>query len=235
MATFVLVPGAGGSAWDWHLLERELHARGHTSVAVELPTDDDTAGLAAYADAVVAAVPDGARDLVVVAQSMGGLSAPLVVGRVPVRLLVLVNAMVPRPGETGGEWWEVSGQAEAMEAYARSLGLTRDDLADPTVLYGHDVPPDLFAESGRHTRDQSGRPFEDPWPLDRWPEVPTRVVSGARDRLFPRDFQHRVARERLGLVPDDVDAGHVVALSRPAELADLLDRYAVEVLSAGSS
>ena len=97
------------------------------------------------------------------------------------------------------------------------------------------MPPDLFAESGRRTRDQSGRPFEDPWPLDRWPEVPTRVVSGARDRLFPRDFQHRVARERLGLVPDDVDAGHVVALSRPAELADLLDRYAVEVLSAGSS
>ncbi|TNC20518.1 alpha/beta hydrolase [Georgenia sp. 311] len=235
MATFVLVPGAGGSAWYWHLVERELRARGHTTVAVDLPADDDTAGLDAYAAAVVAAVPDGSEDLVVVAQSMGGLTAPLAADRLAVRLVVLVNAMIPRPGETGGEWWEVSGQGEAMEAYAHSLGLTPEDLSDPVVLYGHDVPPDLFAESGRRTRDQSGRPFADPWPLAAWPDVPTRVVTGSRDRLFPRDFQHRLARERLGVVPDDVEGGHAVALSRPAELAALLDRYAHEAPRAAST
>ncbi len=179
---------------------------------------------------MVGAVPEDADDVVVVALSMGGLTAPLLCTHVPVRLLVLLNAMIPRPGETGGEWWRATGQREAMEAHARTLGLTVEDLADPWVLYGHDVPPDVFAESGRRMRDQSARPFADPWPLRAWPDVPTRVVTAREDRLFPRDFQHRVARERLGIVPDDVDGGHSTVLSHPDDVAALLDRYAAEVL-----
>ncbi len=230
MANFVLIPGAGGSAWSWHLVERELRDRGHATVAVDLPADDDGAGLDAYAATVVARVPPGADDVVVVAQSMGGFTAPLVCPHLPVRLLVLLNAMVPLPGETGGEWWQATGQGAAMEAHARDLGLTPEDLEDPAVLYGHDVPADLFAESGRYVRDQSARPFADPWPLRSWPDVPTRVVTAREDRLFPRDFQHRVAVERLGITPDDVPGGHLAVLSRPAEVAALLDRYALEVL-----
>ena len=56
MTTFVLVPGAGGQGWYWHLVAAELERRGHAAVAVDLPTDDDSAGLAAYTDAVVTAV-----------------------------------------------------------------------------------------------------------------------------------------------------------------------------------
>jgi pimeloyl-ACP methyl ester carboxylesterase len=78
---------------------------------------------------------------------------------------------------------------------------------------------------------QSDRPFEDPWPLPRWPDVPTRCVIGRRDRLFPADFQRRVIRERLGIVPDDIDAGHLPALSRPEELTRLLIGYGAEVES----
>lgn len=237
MATFVLVPGAGGAAWGFHLVVRELESRGHLGIAVDLPADDDAAGLDRYVDTVVGAVPADAGDVAVVAESMGALTAPLLCAHRPVRLLVLLNAMIPRPGETGGEWWQATGQAEAMSAHARSLGLDVEDLADPAVVYGHDVPPELFAESGRRMRDQSARPFADPWPLAAWPDVPTRVITAREDRLFPRDFQHRLARERLGLTPDEVDGGHCVALSRPAQVAALLDRYAGEVIvaSAGSS
>jgi hypothetical protein len=32
----------------------------------------------------------------------------------------------------------------------------------------------------------------------------------------------RVVAERLGVVPDEIEAGHCVALSRPRDLADLL-------------
>jgi pimeloyl-ACP methyl ester carboxylesterase len=39
--TYVLIPGAGGAAWYWHLVERELRQRGHDVVAVDLPADDD--------------------------------------------------------------------------------------------------------------------------------------------------------------------------------------------------
>lgn len=116
--TFALVPGAGGQGWYWHRLVPELEARGHDAVPIDLPADDDTAGLAEYVDTIVESLGD--RDpVVVVAQSMGGLSAPLVCARRSVRLLVLVNAMVPAPGETGGTWWAATGQAAARAARGR--------------------------------------------------------------------------------------------------------------------
>ena len=70
MANYVLIPGAGGSAWYWHRLVPELRGRGHDVVAVDLPAGDDSAGFAEYAEVVIDAI--GNRDeLVVVAQSLG--------------------------------------------------------------------------------------------------------------------------------------------------------------------
>lgn len=229
MATFALVPGAGGSAWSWHLVARELESRGHRAVPVELPAGDDTAGLAEYVSAVVDAVPPGAADLVVVGMSMGGLTAPLVATRLPVRLLVLLNAMIPAPGESGGQWWVATGQRAAMVEHGRQLGLSEEDLEDEAVLYGHDLDEGLSREAGRRATTQSGRPFAEPWPLAAWPDVPTRVVTARDDRLFPQEFQHRLARERLAITPDDIDGGHLAMLSQPAQVASLLDRYTAGV------
>ena len=121
MATFVLIPGAGGTASYWHLVEPELRARGHRTIAVDLPAADDNAGFAEYADAVVAAIDEADPDvrdetgegLVIVAQSMGGFTAPTVCQRVPVSMLVLVNAMIPADGETAGDWWANTGAPAA--------------------------------------------------------------------------------------------------------------------------
>lgn len=223
MTTFVLVPGAGGQAWYWHRVVDELERRGHGAVAVELPADDETAGLAAYADAVVTAAGDRSP-LVVVAQSMGGLTAPLVCARLPVELLVLVNAMIPLPGETGGDWWTVTGQRDARVAYWQRERITGDP-DDDAVMYFHDVPADVTAVAMSQEFAQSGRPFEEPWPLAVWPDVPTRVLAAREDRVFPAEFQRRIAEKRLGLVPDEIPGGHLVALSRPVELADRLEDY----------
>ena len=75
MATYVLIHGAGSDSWYWHLVAPELAAWGHAVVAPDLPADDDSAGLAEYTDVVVEAIGDR-RDLIVVAQSMGGFTAP---------------------------------------------------------------------------------------------------------------------------------------------------------------
>ena len=124
MATFVLVPGAGGQAWYWHLLVPELEQRGHRAIAVELPAADPTAGLTEYADVVVAAIGDhaGDPDLVVVGQSMGSYTAMLVCDRVPARLLVFLNAMVPKLGEPPGQMWEATGLRAARAEQARREG-----------------------------------------------------------------------------------------------------------------
>src|SRR5215510_3918961 len=99
MTTFVLVPGAGGVAWYWHRVAPLLQATGYDAIAVDLPGDDQRAGLATYANRVVKAIR-GRTDIAVVVQSLGGFTAPLVCARVPIRMLVFVNAMIPVPGET---------------------------------------------------------------------------------------------------------------------------------------
>ncbi|HYI46802.1 MAG TPA: alpha/beta fold hydrolase, partial [Actinomycetota bacterium] len=83
MATYVLIHGAGSDSWYWHLVVPDLRDRGHDVVAVDLPFTDDSAGLAEYTDVVVDAIGDRA-DLILVAQSMGGFTAPLVCDRKPV-------------------------------------------------------------------------------------------------------------------------------------------------------
>jgi pimeloyl-ACP methyl ester carboxylesterase len=155
MATYALIHGAGDGGWFWHLVAAELRGRGQEVVAPDLPTEDDAAGLPEYAEAVVEAVGDRG-DLIVVAQSFGGFTAPLVCDLVPADLLVLLAGMVPSPA---------------------------------------------------------------------WPEVPTRFLLCRDDRFFPPEFLRRVVRERLGIVPDEIDGSHCVALSRPRELADRLEGY----------
>jgi len=64
----VLIHGAGDAGWYWHLTEAELHARGHHTIAPDLPCDNDTASLDDYA-ATVAEAAVGRPDLVIVGQS----------------------------------------------------------------------------------------------------------------------------------------------------------------------
>ena len=68
--------------------------------------------------------------------------------------------------------------------------------------------------------------FSQPWPLAAWPKVETRFLQGRDDRFLPLEFQRRVVKERLGMEIDEMPGGHLVALSRPAELADRLVAYA---------
>ena len=149
MRSYGLIPGAGGVAWYWSRVVPLLEASGHEAIAVDLPADDDTAGFEEYADVVAAAV--GTRDdLVLVGQSMGGFTAPLVCDRVPVAEIVLLNAMIPTPGESAGEWWTATGQGRAQRELDVREGRDPDAEFDPFVTFLHDVPPDVLAEAGDH-------------------------------------------------------------------------------------
>jgi pimeloyl-ACP methyl ester carboxylesterase len=216
--TYVLIHGAGGSAWSWHLVVDELARRGREALAMDLPCDDDAAGLADYVDVAVQAIGDRTH-LTVVGHSLGAFTAPLLCERVPVDLLVLVAAMVPAPGEPPGDWWENTGWAEARQVEIERHG----DSLEAAFL--HDVPPALAAEANAHNRNQSGTPFEGPWPLEAWPDVPTRFLLCRDDRFFPAEFQRRVVQERLGITPDEMGGGHLPMLSRPVELVDRLESF----------
>jgi pimeloyl-ACP methyl ester carboxylesterase len=226
-ATFVLIHAAGDVGWYWHLVEAELRQHGHDVVAPDLPCDDDTASLDDYADSVIDAIGDR-RELVVVGHSYGGFTASLVAGRIRVDVLVLVAGMIPAPGESPAEWWDNTGYSEAVREQARrDGGVSGSD--DPFIAFYHDVPRALAEAALSKERSESTTAYHSRWPLDSWPSVPTRFVLCSEDRFFPPEFMRRVVAERLGITPDEIAAGHCVALSRPSELADLLVGYRATV------
>jgi pimeloyl-ACP methyl ester carboxylesterase len=225
-AGYVLVPGAGGSGWYWHLVLDELLARGRRAVAVDLPGADPEAGLSEYRDLIVAAARALGQPVILVAQSLGGFSAPLACEYVPVAELVLVNAMIPRPGETAGEWWDHVGWQAAAQAMASRDGRPEVDVSDLETLFFHDLPGPIAEVMRADPGAAAEGPaiFSQPWPLPVWPRVPTRVLSGRDDRFFPLALQQRVARERLGIEAEEIPGGHLGALSHPSALTDRILR-----------
>jgi hypothetical protein len=217
--TFVLIPGAGGAAWYWHPVVPLLQAAGHEAIAVDLPGDDPAAGLPEYARLVAGAI-GGRGDVVLVAMSLGGFTAPLVAAEVPVSAMVFVNAMIPRPGETPGEWWDNTGWSDARVAAAEQGGYGTD--VDLVVYFLHDVPPAVAAAGEPYQRPEADVAFRSACDFAGWPPVTIRAVAGADDRFFPAGFQQALARDRLGIEADVLPGGHLMALSHPAELAAYL-------------
>ena len=219
VATYVLIPGAGSDGWFWHPVGQRLTALGHDVIAVDPAWGEPTATFAGIADTVAGQIGEAAADdgaLVVVAQSLGGFIGPLVCDRVDADLLVMVAAMIPRPGESAGEWWA-------------NTGFESPDPFDEQVVFLHDVPADLATASAEHIVAPADHLFLDPWPLDAWPDVPTRFLLCRDDRFFPPEFLRRVALERLGITADEMSGGHLPFLAQPDELTRWLERYRVEL------
>lgn len=214
--TYALIPGAGGAAtWYWRRVVPLLEAAGHEAISVDLP---EGTGLPGYARTVADAVA-GRSGIVLVAQSLGGFTAPLVADQVPLDALVFVNAMIPVPGETASAWWDNTGQPQARTEAAVRGGYPVD--FDLDTYFFHDVP-EAMVTPAENQHDEGDSVFEAPCQFTRWPDVPIKVAAGADDRFFPADFQQKVARQRLGVEADVLPGGHLMALSQPEVLAAYL-------------
>jgi hypothetical protein len=214
--TFILVPGAGGRSSYWRRIVPLLRAAGSDAIAVDLPGDDESAGLAEYARIITDVIGD-LDDVVLVAGSLGGFTAPLVAGTVALKGLIFVNAMIPVTGERPGDWWDHTHALEARQAAAAEHGYSRD--FDLGTYFFHDVPAEFrqglqFAEADAV--------FQSVCDFTNWPDLPIQVVAGAQDRMFPVSFQQQVAADRLRLGADVLPGGHLIALARPEPLARYL-------------
>lgn len=199
-------------------MTRFLVEAGHEAIAVDLPGDDETAGLPRYTELILDAI--GARsEVLLVAGSLGGFTAPLVCERVPVRELVLVNAMIPDPGESARDWWTHTGALEAQEQAARAGGYGPFDAA---TYFLHDVGAEVAAEGEPYQRSEADIAFESVCDFTAWPTIPIRVLAGEDDRFFPVGLQRRVARDRLGVKADVLPGGHLLPLVQPRLVADYL-------------
>ena len=221
MTRYVFIPGAGGAAWYWSYVAKLLNADGHQAIPVELSGEDARLGLSEYVDLTCIAAGEESNT-VLVAQSLGGFTAAMAVQRIRARALVLVNAMIPKPMEVVGDWWQATQATVARNAAAKLHGYSAE--FDLQTYFLHDVAPEVIWAGEQYQRTQSETVFTSICAFEQWPALPIHVVAGAEDRFFPLEFQQRIARERLGVEPDVLPGGHLIALSQPNLLADYLGR-----------
>ena len=223
---FVLVHGAYHGAWCWSLVEPELARRGHRVTSVELPISDPSAGLTTYRDTIIEAAA-GCESPVVVGHSMSGAVIPLVAEARPVSGLVFLAAFIPSPGTS----LDALRSAEPIETY-RLTTREFEELGDGVWMLGensarelfyHDLDDEASASAYRRLRPQSYGLFGEPSPLAGWPDVPSSYILCREDRCLDPAWSRTAARDRLGTTALEIDGGHSPFLTRPAELAQLLE------------
>jgi pimeloyl-ACP methyl ester carboxylesterase len=224
---FGLVHGAYHGAWCWGPTVTELERRGHRTLTVDLPSEDPSAGGAAYAAAAVEAFRDADDDLVVVGHSLGGLTIPLVAHARPVQRLVYLCAMLPRVGRTQDD--VIEDEPKMLLAGPQGGPFTGADGAshwNPQAAasrFFSDCPPDVASWAANQLRGQFWPITQEVTPLVAWPNVPSSYVLGTADPIVNPDWARRVVPEVLGVDPIEIAAGHSPFLSAPVALVDALE------------
>jgi pimeloyl-ACP methyl ester carboxylesterase len=222
-----LVHGSYHGAWCWDLLRPELERRGHRVITVDLPISDPALGAADYARTVEAALDPGSQPLIV-GHSMAGLIIPLVAAKRPVRALVFLAAFLPSPGKSAND----QRAAEPIDGRVAPATAEWTDVGDnvwmvgpntATELFFSDASPTLASWATKRLRPQSYRAMDEVTPLTSWPDVKCHSIVCRDDRAINPDWVRSAARERLGVEPVEIGGGHSPFLTRPAELAELLD------------
>ena len=214
----VLVHGAWHSAWHWHRLVPELERRGWTTSAVELPSTggdpengmyDDARALREHLESV-----DG--PVTVLAHSYGGVPVAEVADTVPnVRQLIYLAAHMLEAGEAvvtplGGPWFPADSRLVPVPDPARD------------ALF-HDVPGEWVDGAVARLRPQSARVFTDEQTRTAWRTLPSALIVCDEDRIMPELFIKRALTSKMADVVRHLPGSHSPFLSRPAELADLVD------------
>jgi pimeloyl-ACP methyl ester carboxylesterase len=227
MTTFALIHGAWHGAWCWEPLAAELERRGHRAVAVDLPCDDPAATTMDNATLVADSLGE-AGDVVVVGHSLGGLTAPVVTLLRPVRKVVFLCALLPRPGRSLGD--VMSSEPDMITAWfndlPRHVGEDGSVRWDPDVaikaFYG-DCDPETARWAAARLRPQVWTTTREVCPLDRWPDCELVSIVCADDLVVAPDWSRRIARDVLGVEPVELPGGHSPMLTCPVELADILE------------
>lgn len=226
-----LVHGSYHGAWCWDFLRPELERLGHRVATVDLAISDPAHGAADYATSVEAAI-DGTLGSgsvpVIVGHSTAGLIIPVVASHRPVARLVFLAAFLPVPGRSANDQRaheRVDGQLPPKIAEWTDLG---DDVwmvgpRTATELFYHDAPAAVARWATQRLRPQSYRVLQEVTPLEAWPEVACSSIVCRDDRAINPAWVRAAARERLGVEPIELEGGHSPFLTRPADLARIID------------
>ena len=141
---------------------------------------------------------------------------------------MFLAAMLPVPGRSMNEQRSaepIDGRVPLSTAEFTDLGgdVWTIGPATATELFLHDVPADRAAWAASRLRPQCYRVMSEITPLESWPDVKAASIVCADDRAINPDWVRSAARNRLGVEPVELPGSHSPFLTRPAELARVID------------
>ena len=232
--TLVLVHGGGFSGSCWDELEPLLTG---TVIAVDLPGRGRTPkdlGSVTISDFVGSVTSEiVARDLTdvtLVGHSMAGVTLPGVAERIPDRIshLVFVSCAVPPDGTPLAD--VLGDLSPAVQQVAARIG---DDVVDSQGALHADLARAMFcndmderqrAFTLAHLVPESLNVISEPVDLDGLRhDIPRTYIRLLRDASLTLESQDRMVANLGDVQIIDLDAGHMAMISRPTELAAILE------------
>ena len=225
MSIFCLVNGSTQNPLCWKLLVPELEKHGHRTITPSLPTDEPDASATRYAEVIAQALEDAGDDVVLVGHSASGMFIPLVPGVRPIRRLVYLAALIPKPGASIRD--QLTADPQMLNPlWVATCRAGKDPSSDDEVAIEylfHDCPPEAVSLGLRtRMRMYAERAMTEVFPLAELPAVPSAYIVCSEDRTISPDWSRRCARERLGVEAIELPGGHCPYLSRPLQLAEVL-------------
>jgi len=143
--------------------------------------------------------------------------------------LVFLAAVVPAPGRSVREQFAADPSMfhpEWIAAGPRAFDETQLRIVSEQFLF-HDCDAETL-EWALTTNElcDTRHLIVEPSPFERWPSVPSAYVVATGDRTLTPAWGRRISRDVLGQDAIEVDAGHCPHVSRPGEIAAILDDLA---------
>ncbi|MER9142066.1 alpha/beta hydrolase [Mesorhizobium sp. M0871] len=228
--TIVLVHGAMADSSSWNSVIPILCHDGYTVVAVADPLRSVSGDAAAVASVVESI--DG--PVVLVGHSYGGsVITKAALNSKNVRALVYVAAFAPDKGESTFALISKFPGSELGAALAKPIALPDGSLqlsVDPAKFAGPfaaDLPMEQVALMAITQRPVAETALKEASGAAAWKTLPSYFVYGAADKSIPpalHDFMAKRAHAREVVVVQG--ASHVVMLSHPANVAEVIEEAA---------
>jgi pimeloyl-ACP methyl ester carboxylesterase len=218
MGSIVLVHGAFADGSSWDRVVPLLQARGYTVVAVHEP-------LSSLADDVAAtnrAIDAQPGPVTLVGHSYGGVVITEAGNNPKVKSLVYVAAFAPDAKESANDL----GKGQPPPAWLGTLIVDRAGYASlPVQTVTTDFAQDLPANDARLIAAKQGpifaRNFDDKIKIAAWKTKPSWYVRAEDDRMIDPRGQAVMAK-RIGATAVSIKASHVVMLSKPTQVTEVI-------------
>lgn len=222
---YVFLHGTAQAAAGWQRLVDILEKHGHQAFTVDFPTDQPGLLAEDYAGITADQVGAAARDPVVVAHSGAGLLLPAVAEAVGASHLLWLAAAIPdfAGGTSFAEQLKTSASDIAGEEWRTFGRLSTEDPVIAAYFAFHDCDLETlrWAITTMHLFSPEAVYAQ---PAPSRPRMPSTFVLPRHDRTLRPEWMRKIARERLGVEPIELDGGHFPHVSRPHHVAEVRER-----------